>query len=132
MKVGAQPLAVGMFGSHGRSIGRPVFLPGSVPAPGSGTRYDARVKPAVNKQCGSLLPMWREAVRSLSVDAAAYDFVLGALSINATVCEYEEVVAVLDSALLRKCGGDLACLVSAVGYFFHPTHRRGSCSALVW
>ena len=95
VKVGAQPLAVGVFGSHGGSIGRPVLLTGLVPAPGSGTRYDASVKPGVNKECGSLLPMWHDAVRSLSVDAPAYDDVLGALSINATVCVYMDLVAVL-------------------------------------
>ena len=50
-KGGAQPLAVGEFGSNGGSAGRPALLPGSVPAPGSGTRYDARVKPGVNKEC---------------------------------------------------------------------------------
>ena len=56
-KVGAQPLAVGVFGSHGGSAGRPALLPGSVLALGPGTQYDARVKPGVNKECGSLLPM---------------------------------------------------------------------------
>ena len=55
--VGAQPLAVGVFGSHGGSAGRSVLLPRSVTAPGSGTRYDERVKPGVNKECGSLFPM---------------------------------------------------------------------------
>ena len=126
---------MGVLGSYGGSAGRPVLLlPGSVLAPGSGTRYDARVKPGVNKKCGSLLPMWRDAVDSLSVDAAAYDSVLGALSINATVCEYMKLlVAVLGSALLRKCGGDVTYLVSAVGPpFFYATHRRGSCSVFVW
>ena len=49
-KVGAQPLAVDVLGSYGGSPGRSVVLPGSVPAPGSGTRYDARVKPGVNKE----------------------------------------------------------------------------------
>ena len=87
-KVGAQPLAVCVFGSHGGSADRSALLPGSVPAPGSGTQCDARVKPGVNKECGSLLPMWRDAVRSLSIDAAAYDYVLGALSINATARVY--------------------------------------------
>ena len=37
-KVGAQPLAVGVFDSHGESTGRPVLLSGSVPGPGSGSR----------------------------------------------------------------------------------------------
>ena len=91
------------------------------------------MKPGVNKECGSLLPIWRDAVRSLPVDAAAYDSVLGTLSINATVCDYMELVAVLGSALVRKCGGNAAYLVSAVGSpLFYATHRRGSCSALVW
>ena len=47
---------------------------------------------------------------------------LGALSINATVCEYMELVAVLGSALLRKCGGDVIYLVSAVGSPFFIPH----------
>ena len=70
----------------------------------------------------------------MSIDATAYDSVLGALSINTTACEYVELVAALGSALLRKCGGDVAYLVSAVGspFFLYPTHRRSSCSALVW
>ena len=120
-KVGAQPLAVAIFGSYGGSAGRSVLLPGSVLASGSDTRYDAHVRPGVNNECGSLLPMWRNAVRSLSVDAAAYDPVLGALFINATVCEYMEQVPVLGSTLLRKCGGDVAYLVSAVeSTFFTP------------
>ena len=37
VKVGAQPLAVDVFGIHGGSAGRPILLSGSVPAPGSGT-----------------------------------------------------------------------------------------------
>ena len=106
---------MGVFGRHGGSAGRPVLLTGSVPAPGSGTRYDTRVRSGVRKECGYLLPMWRDAVRSSSVDAAAYKPVLGALSINATVCEYMELVAVLGSAMLRKCGGNVAHLVLAVG-----------------
>ena len=91
-KVGAQRL--GVFGSHVGREGCPILLPGSVSAPGSGTRYDARVRPDVSEESGSLLPMWRDAVRSLSVDAAAYEPVLGALFINATVCEYLDLVAV--------------------------------------
>ena len=72
----------------------------------------------MSKKNGSLLPMWRDAARSLSVDAAEYEPALGALSINATVCKYMELVAVLDSSLLRKYGGDVAFLVSAVGLPF--------------
>ena len=73
VKVGAQPLAVGVFGSHGGSAGRRVLLPVSVSTPGSGTRYDARVKPGVSKECESLLPMWRDALRPLSLDAVNGD-----------------------------------------------------------
>ena len=58
----------------------------------------------------------------MSVDAAAYDYVLSALSINATACEYMKVVTVLGSALLRKCGSDVAYLVSAVGSPFFTPH----------
>ena len=36
-KVGVQPLAVGVFGSHGGTAGRPLLLPGSFPSPDSGT-----------------------------------------------------------------------------------------------
>ena len=102
-KVGAQPLTVGVFGSYGGSAGRPVLLPGLFTAFGSGTRYDARVKSSVDKEYDYLLLIWRDAVRSLSVDAAAYDSVLGALSINATVC-------------------DVAYLVSGVGSPFFTPH----------
>ena len=80
VKVGAQPSAVGMFGSHGVSVGCPVLLPGSFLAPRSGTRHDARVRPGVSKECGSLLPIWRDEVRPLSVDPAAYEPVLGGSS----------------------------------------------------
>ena len=133
VKVGAQSLAVDVFGSHGGNAGRPVLLPGSVPAPGSGTRHDARMRPDVSEECGSLLQMWRDVVRSLPVDDAVYEPILCALSINAIVCKYMELVAVLGSALLQKCRGDVANLVSAVeSPFFYATHRRGSCSALVW
>lgn len=38
VNVRAQSLAVGVFSSHRKSLGCPVQLPGSVPAPGSGTR----------------------------------------------------------------------------------------------
>ena len=80
------------------------------------------MKPGANNKCGSMLPMWRDAVRSLSVDAAAYDSVLGALSINATACKFVELVAVLGSTLLQKCEGGVAYLVSAVGSSFVTPH----------
>ena len=132
VKVGVQPLAWGVFGSHGGSASRPVLLPEPVLAPGPGTRYDALVRSGVSEECDFLLTMWRDAVRSLSVDAAAYESVLGALPINATMCEYMKLVAVVGSTLLRKCGGDVGYLVSAVGLsFFTSIYRRGSCSALV-
>ena len=120
-KVRGRPLAVGVLGSYGWSADRSVILPGSVSALGSGTRQDARVRPGVSNECGSLLPIWRDTVRLLSVNAAAYEPVLGALSVNATVCESMGLVAALDSALQRKCGGDVVYLVSVVGScFFTP------------
>ena len=72
----------------------------------------------MSNECGSLLPIWRDTVRLLSVNAAAYEPVLGALSVNATVCESMGLVAALGSALQRKCGGDVVYLVSVVGSFF--------------
>ena len=76
-----------------RSSGRLCFLAKSVPSPKSGTRHDARVRPGMSKECGLMLPMWRDAVRSLSVDATAHEPVLGALSVNATVCKPIEMIA---------------------------------------
>ena len=113
-----------VLGSNGGSASRPALLSGSVPALGSGTRYDAHVKPGVDKECGPLLPMWCDAVRPLSIDADAYDYVLliGTLSINTTACEYMELVVVLGFALMRKCGGDVAYSVSAVGSPFFTSH----------
>lgn len=73
------------------------------------------MRPGLSKKCGFLLPKWRDAIRSLTVDAAAYESVLGALSIEATVWEYMEIAAALGSTLLQKCGDDLAYVVSAVG-----------------
>ena len=64
-----------------------------------------------------MLSMWRGAVRSLSVDAAAYEPVLGSLSGNTTMFEHMQLVAAIGYALLRKCGGDVAYLISAVGSF---------------
>ena len=118
MRVGARSLAMGVLSSHGGSTGRPVRLPVSVPAPGSDTRHDASERPGVGKECGSLLPIWRDAVHFLSVDAAAHEPVRGALSVNATVCESMELVAASGLALVRKCGGAFAYLVSAVGSSF--------------
>ena len=71
-KVEAEPLAVGIFGSHNETAGRPVCLPVSVPASGSATFYDERVRSGVGTECGLLLPMWHNAVCFLSVDAATY------------------------------------------------------------
>ena len=127
--VGAGPLAVGVSGSHGGSACRPVLLLGSVTVPGSGTRHDTRVRPGVSKECGSLLPMWRDAIRSLSVVAVAKESVLDALSANASVCESIERVAAVGFALLWKCGGDVACLVSVVGSLFFTPYTNG---ARVW
>ena len=72
-------------------------------------------RPGESRECDCLLPMWRDGVRSLPVDAAAYGHVLGALSINATVCECMELVSVLVSTLQRKCGDDVGYLGSTVG-----------------
>ena len=119
-RVGAQPLIVGTLGSPGGSADRPTILLGSY---NSRIRYgqDARMRPGVSQKCGSLLPMGRDAVRSLFVDAAAYEPELGALSVNDIVYESLELVTVLDSTLLRKCRGDIAYFVSAVGSsFFTP------------
>ena len=50
----------------------------------------------------------------LCINADAYEPVLGALSVNATMSESMYIVAASDSALLWKCGGAVTCLVSAV------------------
>ena len=99
-----------------------VFLPESIAAPGSGTRHKARVRPGVSKERGFLLPMWNDVVRSLFVDATAYEPVLDALSVNATVCESMKLVTTSGSALLLKFGGDVGYLVSAVGSSFSTPH----------
>ena len=116
--VGAQFFFVVLV-SHGRSASRPVLLPGSVlapesatrhdalyvrlpgsvSAPGSGTRHDARVRRGVSNECGSRLPMWRRAVRLLSVDAAAHELVLRALSVRGTIYDVCELFDGLGSAL---------------------------------
>ena len=72
-RVGAQSLVAGVLVSHGGSVGHSVLMPGLVPVPGSGKRHDSRVGSDVSKECDSLLPMWRDAVRSLSVDTASYE-----------------------------------------------------------
>ena len=69
-----------------------------------------------------MLPTWRDAVSPLFVDAVAYWPVLGALSVNATVCESMEVVAALGSGLLRKCRENVAYLASGVGTFYVTSH----------
>ena len=102
------------------SVGRPVS--GSVPPPGVDTRYHASVRPGVNKECASGLLMWRNAARSISVEDAAYESVLGALSINATMCEPMALFAAVRSALLQRCEGEVAHLVSAVGLSFATPH----------
>ena len=42
--------------------------------------------------------------------------------VKATVCESIDLVATISSALMRKCGGDVAYLVSAVGPSFFTPH----------
>ena len=66
--------------------------------------------------------MWRNTVRLLFVNVAVFKPVLGALSANDTVCESMELVAALGSALLQKCGGDVAHLAPAVGSSFYLRH----------
>ena len=51
-----------------------------------------------------------------------YEPVLGALSVNATVCESMELGAAVGSNLLRKPGGNVAYFVSAVGSSFFTPH----------
>ena len=46
-RVGDRFLTVDVLCSHGGSVRRPVYLQGSIPAPGPGTRRDARVRPGV-------------------------------------------------------------------------------------
>ena len=46
-RVGDRLLTVDVLGSHGGSVRRPVYLQGPIPAPGSGTGRDARVRPGV-------------------------------------------------------------------------------------
>ena len=94
---------------------------------GSDTRYHARVRPGgVNKECASRLLMWRNASRLFSVEVAAYEPILGALSINATMCEPMELFAAVRSALLQRCEGEVAYLVSAVGLSFGTLHVDGA------
>ena len=83
--------------------------------------------------CRGLLPMWRDALCLLSINVAAYGPVLVAMSINATVCECMELVAVLGSALLRKVCR--RCRLVDIGRWvviFYAARRRGSYSALIW
>ena len=80
----------------------------------------------MNKECASRLLMWRNAARSFSVEDAAYEPVLGALSINATMCEPMALFAAVRSALLQQCEGEVACLVSAVGLSFGTPHIDGA------
>ena len=70
--------------------------------------------------------MWRNAARSFSVEDAAYEPVLGALSINATMCEPMALFAAVRSSLLQRCEGEVACLVSAVGLSFGTPHIDGA------
>ena len=57
----------------------------------------------MSKDFSSLLTMWHDVVRYLPVDATAHEPVLGALSINAIMCKYMEIVADFGFALLRIC-----------------------------
>ena len=94
---------------------------------GSDMRYHARVRRGgVNKERASRLLMWRNAARSFSVEVAAYEPVLGALSINATMCEPMELFAAVRSPLLQRCEGEVAYLVSAVGLSFGTLHIDGA------
>ena len=70
--------------------------------------------------------MWRNAARSFSVEDAAYESVLGALSINATMCEPLALFAAVRSALQQRCEGEVAYLVSTVGSSFGTPHIDGA------
>ena len=125
-RVKAQRFGVMLVRNNG-SAGHPVLLSGSVPPPGPDTRYHARVRPGgVNKECASRLLMWRNAARSFSVEVAAYEPVLGVLSINATMCEPMELFAAVRSALLQRCEGEVAYFVSTVGLSFGTPHIDGA------
>ena len=80
----------------------------------------------MNKECASRLLMWRNAARSFSVEDAAYESVLGALSINATMCEPLALFAAVRSALQQRCEGEVAYLVSTVGSSFGTPHIDGA------
>ena len=108
-----------------------VLLSGPVPPPRSDTRCHARMRPGVNKECASglLMMMWCNAARSFSVEDAAYEPVLGALSINATtMSEPMALFAAVRSALLQRCEGEVAYLVSVVGLSFVTPHIDGLVS----
>ena len=122
-RVKAQRLGVVLVRNSG-SVGRPVSR--SAPPSGVDTRYHSRVRPGVNKECASGLLMWRDAARSFSVEDAAYESVLGALSINATMCEPMELFAAVRSAFLQRCEGEVAYLVSAVGLSFGTPYIDGA------
>ena len=49
-------------------------------------------------------------------------YCIGALSVNATVSDSMELVAVLGPVLLQKCGGDVAYLILVVGSSFCTQH----------
>ena len=70
--------------------------------------------------------MWRNAARSFSVEDAAYESVLGALSINATMCEPMELFAAVRPALLQRCEGEVAYLESTAGLYFGTPHIDGA------
>ena len=82
--------------------------------------------PGVNKECVSGFLMWRNAARSFSVEDAAYEPVLGALSINATMCEPMALFAAVRPALLQRCEGEVAYFVSTVGLSFGTPHIDGA------
>lgn len=65
----------------------------------------------VSSECGAVFSLWREAVLSFSVDDVACDAVATKLVISAAV----NITTDVGCALLRKIGGDVDSLVSAVG-----------------
>ena len=64
-RVEARPLSLGVLGSYGGSEGRPIVLPGLVPALESGMRHDTRVRPGVSEECSVSTPSPEEGLRLL-------------------------------------------------------------------
>lgn len=106
-RFGARPTTAGVLDRHGVNASRPVLRPGSVPAPGPGTQRVPCVDLlSMGSRCGSLPSLYRDAVGALTVNTTAS---LG-------------MIADLSSAMLRRCEGDVARLVDAIGPKFLAPH----------